>query len=122
MTIAGKDGTATLTFASGSSLNQMVSTINNSSGLTGVSAAASPFRRHGLTAEIVAATRSALERHGLVKAKMTPQCELDKEVVARDLAWATGAKLIQRIGKTAILFRPDIKLDPPVTHRRGGRG
>ncbi|TNF31302.1 MAG: YhbY family RNA-binding protein [Deltaproteobacteria bacterium] len=76
--------------------------------------------RLGLTTEIVAATRAALERHGLVKAKMTPQCELDKEEVARDLAWATGAKLIQRIGKTAILFRPDVKLDPPVTHRRGG--
>lgn len=41
VTIAGKDGTATLTFASGSTLNEMVSTINNSSGLTGVSAAAS---------------------------------------------------------------------------------
>ena len=77
--------------------------------------------RQGLTPEIVAATRAALERHGLVKAKLTPQCELDKESASRDLAWATGSKLLQRIGKTALLYRPDIKLEPPVTHRRGGR-
>jgi len=77
--------------------------------------------RHGLTPEIVAAARAAVERHGLIKAKMTPQCELDKVAVAHELAWATGSKLVQRIGKTAVLYRPDIKLDPPVTHRRGGR-
>jgi len=77
--------------------------------------------RPGITAEIVAATHAALERHGLVKAKLTPGCEIDKEVAAAELAWATGSVLVQRIGKTALLYRPDVKLTPPVSHRRGGR-
>jgi len=76
--------------------------------------------RAGLSAEIVAAARAALERHGLIKAKLTPQCEVDKDVAADELAWATGAILVQRIGKMMLLYRPDVKLAPPVTHRRGG--
>ncbi len=38
MTVAGKDGTATITIASGSTLDQMITTINQSTGITGVSA------------------------------------------------------------------------------------
>jgi len=38
LTIGGKDGTATVTVASGSSLDDMISTINQSKGTTGVSA------------------------------------------------------------------------------------
>lgn len=76
--------------------------------------------RPGLTPELVASARAALERHGLVKVKLTPQCELDKQQTADDIAWATGAVLVQRIGKTALLYRPDVKLVPPVSHRRGG--
>ena len=76
--------------------------------------------RPGLTPEIVAAARAALERHGLVKAKLTPQCEVDKDVAGDELAWATGAVLVQRVGKTMLLHRPDVKLEPPVSHRRGG--
>lgn len=39
--ISGKDGTATVTIASGSSLDEMITTINQSSSLTGVSASKS---------------------------------------------------------------------------------
>jgi flagellin len=41
MTVGGKDGTATVTIASGSSLDQMISSINQSKGTTGVSASKS---------------------------------------------------------------------------------
>ncbi len=73
----------------------------------------------GLAPEVCAAARAALERHGIVKAKLTPGCELDKKEVAEELRWATGAILVQRVGKTALLHRPDVPLEPPV--KRSGR-
>ncbi len=75
--------------------------------------------RSGLTPEVVETARQAVERHGLIKAKLTPQCKLDKAAIARDIAWATGSQLVQRIGKTAVLYRPDVTLEPP--QRRTGR-
>ncbi|MGM0574382.1 MAG: YhbY family RNA-binding protein [Myxococcota bacterium] len=75
--------------------------------------------RGGLTPEVFAAAREAVERHGLVKVKLTPQAEIDKKWAARELAWGTGSLLVQRVGKTAVLHRPDVPLDPPVT--RSGR-
>ncbi|PIE18710.1 MAG: hypothetical protein CSA66_04185 [Proteobacteria bacterium] len=74
--------------------------------------------RGGLSPETVAAARAAVERHGLIKVKLTPQCELDKGRAAVEIAWGTGSKLVQRVGKTALIYRPDVKLDPPVSHRR----
>lgn len=73
----------------------------------------------GLTPEVFAAARDALARHGILKAKLTPGCDLDKDEVAQELRWATGAQLVQRVGKTALLRRPDVPLDPPV--KRSGR-
>lgn len=71
--------------------------------------------RDGLSEGLVASAREALERHGLIKAKLTPRARLDKDDSAVDLAWATGGQLIQRVGKTAVLFRPDVPLQPPNT-------
>jgi RNA-binding protein len=70
--------------------------------------------RSGLTESVVEATRTALERHGLIKIKLTPQATEDKDAAAIALSWATGSHLVQRIGKTALLFREDVALDPPV--------
>lgn len=69
--------------------------------------------RDGLSAGLVASAREALERHGLVKAKLTPRARLDKDDSAVELAWAAGGQLVQRVGKTAVLFRPDVPLQPP---------
>jgi len=69
--------------------------------------------RGGLTEAVVSATRRALERHGLVKTKLTPQASLDKQEAASALAAATGAYLVQRIGKTALLRLPSVPLDLP---------
>jgi RNA-binding protein len=73
--------------------------------------------RDGLSEGLVASAREALERHGLVKAKLTPRARLDKDDSAVDLAWAAGGQLIQRVGKTAVIFRPDVPLSPPVMRR-----
>lgn len=75
--------------------------------------------KSGLTDELVEAARAAVERHGLIKVKLTPQADLDKYAAARDIAFATGSELVQQIGKTALLFRPDVELEPPT--KRSGR-
>jgi RNA-binding protein len=74
--------------------------------------------RSGIDEDVVGATLEALLRHGLVKVKLTPQATIDKKVAANELAWATGAQLVQRVGKVAVLYRPDVKLEPPVARRR----
>lgn len=67
----------------------------------------------GLSEGLVASAREALGRHGLIKAKMTPRARLDKEDMAVELAWAIGGQVIQRVGKTAVIYRPDVPLAPP---------
>lgn len=69
--------------------------------------------RDGLSPGLVASARSALARHGLVKAKLTPRAKLDKEDAAAELAAAAGGQLVQRVGKTALIYRPDVPLAPP---------
>ncbi len=75
--------------------------------------------RAGVSADVVAAARAAVERHGLIKVKLTTQCEQDKNEALAALAWGVGAHLVQRVGRTGLLFRPDVHLDPPVA--RSGR-
>lgn len=75
--------------------------------------------KSGLTDEVVEAARAAVERHGLIKVKLTPQADLEKHAAARDIAFATGSDLVQQIGKTALLFRRDVELEPPT--KRSGR-
>ena len=76
--------------------------------------------RGGLTDEVMLAAEQALARHGLMKVKLTPQCNLEKGEAARALAWGAGGDLVQRIGKTALLWRRDVRLDPP-SKQRGRR-
>jgi RNA-binding protein len=69
--------------------------------------------RDGLSPGLVASAKEALARHGLVKAKLTPRARLDKQDAAVELAWAAGGQLVQRVGKTAVIYRPDVPLQPP---------
>lgn len=74
--------------------------------------------RSGLTDAIVAAATEAVERHGLIKVKLTPQATLEKREASEALAWAIGAQLIQRVGKVAVLYRADVPLKPPQRNLR----
>ena len=67
----------------------------------------------GLSEGLVASAREALARHGIIKAKMTPRARLDKDDMAVELAWAIGGQVIQRVGKTAVIYRPDVPFHPP---------
>lgn len=73
--------------------------------------------RAGLTDEVMSAAEQALARHGLVKVKLTPQCNLPKGEAALAIAWGIGGDLVQRIGKTALVWRRDVRLDPPGKQR-----
>ena len=75
--------------------------------------------RAGLSPELIEATESALMRHGIVKVKLTSSSDLEKGSALSDLAWGAGALLIQRVGKSAVLYRDDVPLDPPT--KRSGR-
>ena len=71
--------------------------------------------RSGLTAEVIAATREAVERHGIVKVKLTPQALEDKQEALEALSWATGSQLVKRVGKVGLLYRSDRPLSPPIS-------
>jgi RNA-binding protein len=73
--------------------------------------------REGLSMSLVAATQSALERHGLVKVRQTQMCKAPRDEILSDLQWATGGRLVSRIGRVAVLYRADVPLEPPRSHR-----
>ena len=75
--------------------------------------------KEGLTGALVESAREALLRHGLVKARITPHTarRVDTDDVAKELAWASGAQLLQRVGHTCLLYRPDVALEPAVKRR-----
>jgi len=58
----------------------------------------------GVSAEVVQATRDALEAHELLKVKWTGADRDEVEDAADSLAVATEADVVQIIGKTIILF------------------
>ena len=71
----------------------------------------------GIGAGLVDATLEALERHGIVKVKLTRVATVDKDDGLQELAWSCGAEVVQRVGKTAVLRRVDVPLAPPVSRR-----
>jgi RNA-binding protein len=78
--------------------------------------------REGLTRKVLTALQDALGRHGLVKLKLTPQCEIDKREAGSIAARATGSVLVQRVGRTALLFLQGVPCDPPVPRKGRKRG
>ncbi len=73
--------------------------------------------REGLSMSLVAATQAALERHGLVKVRQTAMCKTPRDEILSDLQWATGGRVVSRIGRVAVLYRGDVPLSPPRSHR-----
>ena len=59
----------------------------------------------GLTDSVVAAVDSALSTHELIKVKLNQNSLEDKNDVAAALSERLEALLVQRIGKTIILYR-----------------
>jgi RNA-binding protein len=60
----------------------------------------------GVTAEIVAEVERALLAHELIKVRVGGNDRHERAALGEDLASATGAAVVDRVGKVLILWRP----------------
>jgi RNA-binding protein len=61
----------------------------------------------GITEALVAEVANALDQHELIKVKVPADDREVRDGMIADLAARTDAALVQRIGHTAVLFRPN---------------
>lgn len=60
----------------------------------------------GLTEGLLAELNNCLTRHELIKIKVCAENRDLRDQTIDDLSRSTGAEIIQRVGNTALLFRP----------------
>ena len=63
--------------------------------------------KEGLTDALVKAVSAALDEHELVKIKLGQAAGLDRHAAAEELAARTDSALVQVLGNTILLYRPD---------------
>jgi len=68
--------------------------------------------REGLSEPVLASAAEALAAHELIKVKLGRNCPLDKDEAAGLLARRCQAHLVQRTGRTILLYRPNPDLPP----------
>jgi RNA-binding protein len=61
--------------------------------------------QHGLTTEVIAETNRNLDAHELIKVQVAGDDRAQRIAIAETLCTATGAELIQHIGKQLVLYR-----------------
>ena len=71
--------------------------------------------KEGLSPTLIGSVQSALKAHELIKVKIGQNCPVERNQAGQKLAEATGAALVQVIGRTLLLFRPNPEL--PEAHR-----
>jgi RNA-binding protein len=59
----------------------------------------------GLTAGVLSALEAALERHELIKVKISGEAEVEAEEVGPEIERATRSQVAQIIGHTLVLYR-----------------
>ncbi|MCC7250126.1 MAG: ribosome assembly RNA-binding protein YhbY [Lysobacter sp.] len=60
----------------------------------------------GVTDAVIAEVDGALEHHELIKVKIAGDDRDSREAMIGELAARSGAALVQKIGKIAVLYRP----------------
>jgi RNA-binding protein len=60
----------------------------------------------GLTPAFIAELTLALEHHELIKVKVGAEDREARDAIIGEMVEQTGAALVQRIGHTAVLYRP----------------
>ena len=60
----------------------------------------------GITDALVTEVDNALEQHELIKVKVAAEDREVRDAMIGELAQRAGAALVQRIGHTAVLYRP----------------
>ena len=66
--------------------------------------------QQGITVNLITALKDALTAHELIKVKLGQNCPLAKKEAAEQLAAESGSELVQLIGKTVLLFAPNVEL------------
>ena len=60
----------------------------------------------GITDALVTEVANALEQHELIKVKVAAEDREVRDAMIGELAQRAGAALVQRIGHTAVLYKP----------------
>ncbi|MBU4153487.1 MAG: YhbY family RNA-binding protein [Proteobacteria bacterium] len=63
--------------------------------------------KEGITDNLVKAVGDNLTAHELVKIRIQDTCTMEREEAVAQLAAAAGAAVVQILGKTALLYRPN---------------
>jgi RNA-binding protein len=63
--------------------------------------------KEGLTPALLKSTQTALKAHELIKIKLGPNCPLERNEAASELARCTEATLVQLIGRMVVMYRPN---------------
>lgn len=71
---------------------------------------------HGLSDAVTAETRRALDDHELIKVRLHIGDRSDRTALAAALAEATGAQVVQNIGKVVVLFRKNPEPNPKLSN------
>lgn len=66
--------------------------------------------KEGLSGTLQQSAAAALKAHELIKVKLGKNCPLTREVASEQLAQLSEAALVQVIGRTVLLFRPNPEL------------
>lgn len=67
--------------------------------------------KEGLSPGLVAMTRQELLHHELIKVKIGNNSGLEKHATSKSIAALTESSLVQLIGKTIVLYKPNLKKD-----------
>lgn len=63
--------------------------------------------REGISDNLVQSCNEGLGAHELIKVRLGQNCPVEKKEAARELAAKTGSHLVQLIGKTVLLYKPN---------------
>ncbi len=68
--------------------------------------------QHGLSQGVIDSLSEALTRHELIKVKLAGVSGSDRQNLAEEASSKSRSRLIQVLGKTALLYRPNKDLKP----------
>ena len=66
--------------------------------------------KEGLSSGLITTTNQELKHHELIKVKLGQNSGLDKHEASVEIAEKTGSTLVQLIGKTFVLYKPNPKI------------
>lgn len=76
--------------------------------------------KHGLDEGVTEQLEANLRAHELIKVRLLPTCPVDKHALADAATGRLGATVVQKLGNTVLLYRPDA--EAPAIHLPAGRG